>query len=120
MKSSSIEFTEFQKAAITPSHDCKFFLKNLCKCCTDQRKTGKSDTNFMYLSLCEKVFLVSYVFFVILYTCFCAIFQLENIYCAKEFGFKKTVNFLPLLSVRKVQFCHTGKTTANLGRVVSM
>ena len=54
-----ILLAEFLKAVIMQSHDCS--IENLSKCWTNERKTGKTDNNVMYLSQFDKVFLIPHV-----------------------------------------------------------
>ena len=55
--------TEFIKAAIIPLHDEAKYLRICTNFWTNKRKTGKTCTNFMYLSQIGNFFLVPHVFF---------------------------------------------------------
>ena len=53
-------------------------------------QTGKTVTNFIYLSKFDKAFLVSHIFYVILTHVSAQNFQPEHFDCAKEFAFIKS------------------------------
>ena len=54
--------TEFLNAAIMQSHDCTIYLRiRANKFWTIERETGKTGTNFMYLSQFDNVFNGSHV-----------------------------------------------------------
>ena len=71
-------------------HDCAKKIVNLRTFWTKLRKTGKTGTNFMYLSQFDKVFLVSHDYMSFLTHISVKNFQSELFDCTKEFAFRQS------------------------------
>ena len=70
-------------------------FENLRKFWTNEPKTGKTGTNFMYFSQFDQICVVSHVFMSVLLHVSAQNFQSENFNCAKEFTFRKSALGLP-------------------------